>query len=390
MSVPTRAPGTDPRRKPPTAPTIGPAGRCFTTSRKVAMRRSLPLLEQAGEAQEADARSNAQVRGDEEEREQVVFHHSLTSLTEGQEAVNLLPHHLMSKIARKRSPRSAPDVSEPMREAPVIEEVLDGEILPTRQLAKELGVSVSTVDRARVDGRLKAVPFGNGFGFRRTETLEVGDIRRKSSAVARADFEGDRDAKIITLLEENATVAEIVKTTKVALITVLDIRRAWITARTIERRESSYPCACGAPSDPRAALCKTCFSKSRVLNSAQIALISDRPIAPGTCPCASCGARISVDDSLHLCGPCAPKVSLKLVGEGLTLFAGDVPVRTWSAEETGHLLQPLVDKWVAQQTEFLGESNRQVQDVSSHEVPQGSDLTELLTSLSMKLETSSP
>jgi hypothetical protein len=294
----------------------------------------------------------------------------------------------MSKTLRKRATGKA-GTDSPVHEQRVLEDV-HGEILPTKEIAKELGVSVATIDRARMDGRLKAVPYGKGFGYRRTETLEVGDIRKKTPAATRAEFEGKRDAQIIALLEENATISEIVTTTQVALITVLDIRRGWMTARTLERRESSYPCRCGAPSDPRATLCMTCFAGLRSLNSAQIALVEGHPVEVGTCVCSSCGTQNSIDTSLHLCGKCGPRVSLKLAGEGLVLVAGDHVVRAWSPEETKHLLQPLIAKAVATQTAFLTESMRVTEEASSlvpREVPQGSDLQDLLTSLSLKLET---
>ena len=237
---------------------------------------------------------------------------------------------------------------------PVLAE--DGEaLLTTNQLARELGVSRVTIDRARAEGRIQAVPHGNGFAFRRVETLEIGDIRKQTNAIARAKFDGERDAAVVEMLERGATVAEITAATKTALEVVARLRQTWLAIRAIEQRESTAQCSgCGAPPHPKAALCLSCFRQSRRLTDAERKILSGQPIpTPNTCICLGCAETIRNEDAEHLCHRCERKLKIGVHGGILAITLDDDTVRVLSVEETRDLVRQLAHHLPAPATEAI-------------------------------------
>lgn len=217
-------------------------------------------------------------------------------------------------------------------------------ILTSVQLAKELGVSPATVHRARRDGRLKGIPHGpQGFAFSRTETLQVGDLRKQVNAVSRAQFEGNRDAGVVEMLERGATVSEITIATKTAIDVVARLRSTWLGIREVEQRETTPPCSgCGLPPHSRVSLCMTCFRQMKRVSKAERAALKGEALpAPNTCTCLGCSETVSTEDAEHLCGHCRRKAKVDVHGGVLVVLLDDVPLRVLSVEETRQLVRQL-------------------------------------------------
>lgn len=260
------------------------------------------------------------------------------------------------------------------------------------QLALETGVSRQTIDRARREGRLPAVPYGRGYAFRRTEIVEIGDlrngdIRKHTNSVMRAQYEGERDAKVIGMLEQGSTTAEIVVECKVSLSAVMVIRQAWIRARDAERRETAITCRCGGVADQRAAMCMSCFGRARPLSDAQLALLSGQPPpAPNTCTCRGCGAVVSNEAADHWCRPCAGRLTIEAPdGVPAVLFAGTV-VRTLSLEEGQHLAAQIAHLMVAGPTPAAGTLAAQLAVEPEVTIKRRPELDELLEQVRERME----
>lgn len=227
--------------------------------------------------------------------------------------------------------------------------------LTSVQLARELGVSPDTIHRARREGRLHGIPHGaQGFVFERTDTLQVGDIRKQTNAVMRSKYEGERDSSVVEMLERGATIAEITIETKTEHAVVSRLRQAWLTGRETERRESTARCKCGAPPHPHVAMCKECFRRSRPLTDAESALLSGRPLPdPNTCICLGCAETTPNEDAEHLCHRCKRKLKIGVHGGVLAITLDDDTVRVLSVEETRDLVRQLAHHLPAPATEAI-------------------------------------
>ncbi len=86
------------------------------------------------------------------------------------------------------------------------------ELVGPDELARELGISRATIDRARKAGRLPAVREGNAWRFRRTEVLELGEIRQRVpvGAADRARAVGELAARAFPLFRQRVPLDEIV------------------------------------------------------------------------------------------------------------------------------------------------------------------------------------
>lgn len=213
------------------------------------------------------------------------------------------------------------------------------ELVTADEMARALGVSRATIDRARKAGRLPAVrnPDGRGWAFRRTEVIEMGEVRQRvpASAADRERQAGERDAAVVAMLEENATVPEIVVATKTPLDVVVRLRAGWIAARQADAQQAVHTCGCGALPDPRTARCTRCHARSRVLSDADAALLAGRePPPPNTCTCKGCSAVVPIERAEHLCASCASKLTVGVRGGVLVVLLAGAPVRTISVQET--------------------------------------------------------
>jgi hypothetical protein len=286
---------------------------------------------------------------------------------------------------RSRSVTAPVKFSENAEDAQAGAEVVEGELLTADQLAQLKGVSRATIDRARKAGRLPAVPLGKrgGWGFRRTEIVEMGEIRQQIPVGGVNQVEGDRDARVVAAFENGRSIVEVVMAEKIPIHVVMSLRASWLKARETERVGIRYNCGCGAPADPRAARCLRCHEKSRVLSDAERAVLAGGDIPPpGTCACQSCGHTVRVEDADSLCLPCKKRMSVGVVGGVLVVAIAGKVWRSLSVAETRGIALAIAHH--LPRTEIHGGPPP---DIDTVEPPAGKELQLLIKSIEERMGT---
>jgi hypothetical protein len=210
-------------------------------------------------------------------------------------------------------------------------------LVPTSEAARVLGVSEATLlRRARELGGRRG-PRGKWmFELERLRIVQGdGGPRRAPMQLAQEEREGARDAKVVAMLEQRATVSQIVMTTQVPLETVIRLRDTWIRGQRADREGIAFACECGAPSDPSTARCMRHHQRAWVLSDPQIALLRGEALPePGTCTCRGCKATVRTEDADALCVRCAPRLTVAAPNGVLVIMLAGTPVRALSIEET--------------------------------------------------------
>jgi hypothetical protein len=222
-------------------------------------------------------------------------------------------------------------------------------LVPVEEAARILGVSTATVSRRALElgakrGRKKRWlfdPVALQAARERAAAEAAGKPQSSHSHSAnREQWEGERDARVVSALEGGRRVAQIVESEKIPLETVLRIRATWVQANTADRQGVEFRCECGAPSSPRTARCDRCAPRTRTLTPAQIALLAGEELPPpGVCACSGCGAQHRVEDVERLCSECQKSSVGIVIANGraeitLRLSSGKLlSLRPLSAEE---------------------------------------------------------
>ncbi len=180
------------------------------------------------------------------------------------------------------------------------------ELVGPDELARAIGVSRATIDRARRDGRLPATHDGRGWKFKRTEVVEIGELRRSVPSSARQEAEGERDARVFASFEAGKGVSAIVVDERVPARVVLALRETWLEAHRADARGLVLTCrACSRPSDPRHAFCAEHAAHVSVLTEEQRRTLAGQDI-PVSIHCTACG---QVADA-GVCATCADAITV--------------------------------------------------------------------------------
>lgn len=144
-------------------------------------------------------------------------------------------------------------------------------LVSTNKAAELLGVSPATVQRrAKELGGLRTPDGSWRFEMTRLQvTRESTGGIRKQHHIAAAD--GERDAKVIAGLEAGKRIADIVQETRVAVGTVLQIRKLWLESLAADLEGVAHPCqGCRvSPGNPVHSFCSACGPKARVIHDGQ-------------------------------------------------------------------------------------------------------------------------
>lgn len=195
-------------------------------------------------------------------------------------------------------------------------ELLPPDLLTTEQAARALGISPPTLNRERYAGRLKAIPHGHGFAYRRTEILEIGELRRKASvAVERERYEGERDARVFAAFTDGLTVDAAVIREQVAVTIVFRLRELWDRAHAAAQKAAiclheHHGGECDGPVQTQVGLCGYHAARSRILTEEQALLLSGREI-PTALHCQACSAVAA----RGICSSCMAAVTVEIEGE---------------------------------------------------------------------------
>ena len=222
--------------------------------------------------------------------------------------------------------------------------------LSVAQAAEVAQVSRSTVLRAISKGILPAKRRGKSFTVMRDVIIKLApQLRERAPASAgREQHEGERDSRVVELLEEGKTVAQIVITERVPLETVLRLRETWLRGHQADRQGLAFVCSCGSPSNPHTARCDRCAPRTRTLSDAQLAVLAGQPAAPpGTSSCSGCGRAYPTPVLDRLCLACRDRIVVHVQGGCvrvlLRMSDGRVlPLRTLTADESRQLGASLV------------------------------------------------
>jgi hypothetical protein len=157
----------------------------------------------------------------------------------------------------------------------------DGE-LTTPEVAQHLGRSLAWVKRhARelgghiVDGAYQFPTLAIERRRTTTERITLGGPPAKETDV------GPRAAAIYRRLEEGQSTSQIVRELEEAPEFVAKTRAQWLAGYRADREGLEFRCgACGAPSDPQFARCRSCAGRTRTLTDAQIAQLAKESAAP--------------------------------------------------------------------------------------------------------------
>jgi hypothetical protein len=185
---------------------------------------------------------------------------------------------MLSKSAAKPSPEAALAFSgDPATEVVTAESGNVG----LRKAADMLGVHFTTLAR-RAD-EFGATRDKRGALVFEVERLRIATSRGGARKAVQADAaEGERDARVVAMLQEGKTIADIVVAAKVPLRIVVQLRVLWLESLNADQQGVVHVCqGCRMkPGNPTHSFCSDCGPHAHVLTPEQLAALKETKKTP--------------------------------------------------------------------------------------------------------------